>query len=232
MKQTKERSFFYWQNKAHQFSYLYDTSSIAISLTSFTAKFLHDRTALLLSLMPKRTWNHMLDLGCGSGPHMKLFLPYAHHITGVDYSKQMLDLAKNLLKKQPLAHWSLIYADAAHLPFSNHSFDIIIAMGLLDYVMSPHAVLKECRRVITSNGILICTIPKRPSLFSILRTPIGNWVKHTLFHLPPIDNAMSKKDLTTMMRASGFEITAIKSLWNTMWMVQSYPMLTLHKKRT
>jgi ubiquinone/menaquinone biosynthesis C-methylase UbiE len=165
----------------------------------------------------------MLDLGCGSGPHIQLLSPRCKKITGIDYSWQMLDLARMTLAHTAKKNWRLVHADASHIPFGKGTFDCIIAMGLLDYVPSPLEVLKECRRVIASKGMCIITIPKKPSLFSFLRNPIGEWVKRVIFHLPPIDNALTRGELETLLQNAGFQILAVKSVWGTMWMIKMHP---------
>jgi|GEM_PF-1413665 len=234
MKNATQRSFSYWQQKAQQFSGLYTNTNIPFFPSSIVACFLKNRTKLLLSLLPTPPVNHLLDLGCGSGPHIKLLITSCKHIVGVDYSKQMLELAKKDLKhlKRPKNHtWRLLHADAANLPIPARSFDSIIAMGLLDYVSSPQQVLKECRRVITPKGICIITIPKKPSLFSLLRNPPGDWIKRVIFHLPPIDNAITKAELETLAHNTGFHILTVKSLWGAMWMIKLHPHEALKKRK-
>ena len=222
MKKTTPKSDVYWQKNPKQFSDLYTQTPWIISPSTVVARFLSDRSTLLLSLIPAHP-SHLLDLGCGSGPHIKLLLQSAKQIVGVDYSQHMLDIAKKNLGQQKKHTWKLIQADAANLPMPSNSFDCIISMGLLDYVPSPLLVLKECRRVITKDGVLIVSMPKKPSLFSLLRNPAGDWLKRVLFHLPPIDNAVTKTELISLIHAAGFHMITIGSVWSAMWMIKVKP---------
>ena len=231
MKNATQRSFSYWQQKAQQFSNLYTNTNIPFFPSSIVACFLKDRTKLLLSLLPPPPIHHLLDLGCGSGHHIKLLITSCEHIVGVDYSKQMLELAKKNLKNLKIHTWQLIHTDAANLPVKTRSFDCVIAMGLLDYIPSPQQVLKECRRVITSKGICIITVPKKPSLFSLLRNPLGDFIKRVIFHLPPIDNAITKTELETLAKNTGFHILSVKSLWDAMWIVKMKPHDVFRKRK-
>ena len=223
MQKAIGRSLSYWQKKAQHFSNLYDSQSPANIPSRIVAKFLKDRTDVLLSLLPASPIHHLLDLGCGSGEHIKLLSPRCRRITGIDYSKQMLDIARVNLKKMARKNWRLVHADAEKIPFPPHTFDVVIAMGLIDYVPNPKKVLSECRRVMTEDGTLVISIPKKPSIFSLLRNPLGNVIKRIIFHLPPIDNAYTRSELIALFALSGFTLSHMNALWGAMWMVKAKP---------
>lgn len=223
MKKATGKSSEYWHTKAKHFSDLYQTASLTQLPSRIVAGFLERRSEILITLLPTPPIKRLLDLGCGSGPHMKLLQSSCKEMIGVDYSLQMLEMAKKNLKNEQKRNWKLIRSDAAHLPLPSHTFDCIIAMGLLDYVPSPQAVLKECRRMITPSGILIVSMPKKPSLFSLLRNPLGDFIKRVVFHLPPIDNALTKTELIALCSACGFTLTDITAVWGAMWMVRAKP---------
>jgi ubiquinone/menaquinone biosynthesis C-methylase UbiE len=47
---------------------------------------------------------HYLDLACGTGPHVKHFMDFGYHASGLDINKPMLDIAQ---ARCPEAHFSL-----------------------------------------------------------------------------------------------------------------------------
>jgi len=169
---TKE----YWQKSGSHFAQLY-FGLPRFSFKKFITYFLDTRTRILNQLVNCRPQDTILDLGCGSGVHLKLFVLQCKKIVGVDVSKVMLSLAEQELKSLSKKNWQLKLADAQKLPFKDKSFDGIISMGLLDYVPSPEKVLQECHRVLKPSGWLIVSLPKKPSLFAFLRTPMGNYLK-------------------------------------------------------
>jgi len=210
---------FYWRKEADKFVGHYRADLPVWK--RLVGSFLDARTDMLLSLVNTTNQTVMLDLGCGHGVHMKLFAPRVKHITGIDSSPHMVKQAKKELSVFPKRKWKVIQVDAHKLPLKNNSFDLVIALGLFDYVASPEKVLSECSRVLKNNGDLVFTIPKKPSLFGFLRTPWGNQLKKYLFHLPPIDNIASKEDLKELTNQTHFRINAISSLWTTMWIVKA-----------
>jgi ubiquinone/menaquinone biosynthesis C-methylase UbiE len=96
----------------------------------------------------------VLDLGGGMG-RMSIPLSRIHFVTLTDLSPQMLDLAR------PHAgdRLKLEVADARHLPFSDSSFDYVLAIDLLPHIPIPEELIAEARRVLRPGGSLIidCT---------------------------------------------------------------------------
>lgn len=210
----------YWKEQASDFANYYAKKK-RFSLKNFVSRFLDSRTTLLISLMDFKEDATILDLGCGSGVHIKLFAERCRQITGVDFSEQMLLQAEKELEGIDKRKWTLKQADAQELPFPDKSFDVVISMGLLDYVPSPEQVLSECHRVLKDSGTIIFTIPKGPSLFFFLRTPIGNIIRKKIFDLPPIDNIFTRKEIETLVRSKGFQLSYVKPIWTTMWMIKA-----------
>ena len=221
MKKAMKNSDSYWQHKARQFSDLYAGQPFTGIPSRIVARFLKDRTETLQRLLPKTSIRHVLDVGCGSGVHMKLLAPRVRTVAGIDSSLQMLIFARRTLTRSAKKNWRLIHADASAIPFPPHTFDCIIAMGLLDYVTSPLQVLRECRRVMTARGVLVASMPKKPSIFSLLRSPVGDSIKRGIFHLPPVDHAVTKKELLLLFQTVGFRVVTLTSVWSAMWMVKA-----------
>jgi len=52
-----------------------------------------------------------------------------------------------------------ILADASRLPFRDSSFPGVLCTELLEHVMKPEEVIFEIRRILSTRGILIVTVP-------------------------------------------------------------------------
>jgi ubiquinone/menaquinone biosynthesis C-methylase UbiE len=97
----------------------------------------------------------VLDVGCGTGEFERLVLN-GHpnqQIVGVDISKKMLEIAQR--KCQAYPNVVFLKGGVLALPFSDHSFDVIVSASTFHYFDEPAAALKETRRVLRPDGILV-----------------------------------------------------------------------------
>lgn len=211
---------YHWKQRPESFAAFYK-QPFPLSPAAIVSRFLDDRTAALEEFTHCTLGDRLLDVGCGSGVHMIRFLDRCAHVAGVDYSEAMIALARDTLKDVAPDKWELHCADAASLPFPDSSFDIVIAMGLLDYVPSATDVLREFSRVLKPGGQAIFTIPKSPSIFSLLRSRLGNFVKRHLFSLPPVGNVQTRTSLQALVENAGFQVLEVRSIWTAMWMVKA-----------
>ena len=141
MKDTDSQD--YWQRDSAKFSSHYGPQANRFSLKQLVGSFLNARTRYLLAMAAVGPDDSVLDVGCGSGVHVKLFSPRCRSIVGIDYSSQMIAAAEDHCRDLPTRNWDFRVGDANALPFPDASFDCILSMGLLDYVASPQRVLEE-----------------------------------------------------------------------------------------
>ena len=134
---------------------------------------------------------------------------------GVDASRPLITAARGAGAGQ------LAQADAHHLPLVDHSFEVVLAVGLLDYVEHPATVLGELARVTVPGGRVLLTYPQRPSPFSWLRQGWGARVRWGLFRLPPIRNAATWDELALVLAAAGLIPRCRHSLWQASWLVEA-----------
>jgi len=97
----------------------------------------------------------ILDAGCGSGPLFAALRDRGAIVTGFDKSAGMLELARRRLG----ADADLRVADLADaLPYSDDSFDDVIASLVLHYLQDWGPTLAELRRVLKTGGRLIASV--------------------------------------------------------------------------
>jgi SAM-dependent methyltransferase len=93
---------------------------------------------------------HVLDVGCGYGANFA-YLPHATHITGVDFSSVMLEMARTRADELGL-DINLVEGDAEALDFPDASFDVVISALSTCSFQNPIAALQEMRRVCKPGG--------------------------------------------------------------------------------
>lgn len=128
-----------------------------------------------------RPGDRVLDVCSGTGDLIGYLLPLVGetgHVTGLDFSENMLAIARERYRQTP--NVSFIQGDAMALPFEDNHFDgAIISFGLRNVVDIPLA-LAEMQRVIKPGGWMVnldtCPVPKIPGVhfyFSKIMPLIG-----------------------------------------------------------
>ena len=114
----------------------------------------YERPAIL-SLAGDVKDRRILDAGCGSGPLFEALRDRGALVAGVDKSASMLELARRRLGSDA----SLLVADlASPLPFSDGTFDDVVASLVLHYLEDWGPTLAEFRRVLAPGGRLIASV--------------------------------------------------------------------------
>lgn len=106
-----------------------------------------------------------LDIGCASGFMIseiaKAFPGAKYH--GVDVYDKAIRFAK---KNYPQIKFKV--AQAENLPFKDNFFDLILCYETIEHVEDPKKSLKEMKRVLKNNGILLLTMDSGNWLFRII----------------------------------------------------------------
>jgi SAM-dependent methyltransferase len=111
----------------------------------------------------------LLDIGTGTGALAIEALRRwpGLHVTGVDPSTGMLDVARRLAEEQLGGHVAANYDTAQgwadELDFDDAAFDLAVSSFVLQLVPSRHAALQEIRRVLRPQGILAWVAWQRSS---------------------------------------------------------------------
>jgi len=112
------------------------------------------RDGLLLRLQPVVVEaKTVVDLGTATGSACRLLARRFRraHVIGVDVSRRMLAQARK--KRGWFARHSYVQADAAQLPFPDHSVDVVFANLLLPWVGKPQCLFGEVARVLRKDGV-------------------------------------------------------------------------------
>jgi SAM-dependent methyltransferase len=98
---------------------------------------------LIMDLLAPRPGERLLDVGCGTGNHLLFFQERGCHVTGVEPSTAMLDVARLKLEERA----ELKFGFAEDLPFSDNEFDVVTMITSLEFSEDPVAALREAIRV-------------------------------------------------------------------------------------
>jgi SAM-dependent methyltransferase len=115
-----------------------------------------------------------LDIGFGSGRHLKLLMDYGFHTYGIDYVKDTLEVAQELWKDTSLMR-QLKVADVKDKPFPDGFFDVILAWGVI-FLRTTDEMERDLsllRDALKKGGRLIVNFRTKDCWFYGNGTPIG-----------------------------------------------------------
>ena len=95
----------------------------------------------------------VLDVGCGSGRVSFMLAKEGANVTGVDYSENMLNLAKNYQTKHGISNVKFVHGDLEQFS-PDEKFDISIALGVVDYVDNAEEFLSKVNALTKSKTII------------------------------------------------------------------------------
>lgn len=102
----------------------------------------------------------VLEVGCGTGRYFHT-LQNTAHLTGIDISEHMLELARHPLKENEvnIPDIRLIAGSVYEHDFGNQQFDFIYCIGVLgEHVPLTDAMLSKLYKLLNDKGILFTTV--------------------------------------------------------------------------
>lgn len=101
----------------------------------------------------------VFEVGCGSGANLYFFIKDGFKVGGMDYSKNLLEIAKKVLSKDNVEE--LIFDEAINLPVDK-KYDAVISSGVFQYFPSLDYAEKVLDKMLakTKKSIGICRFLK------------------------------------------------------------------------
>ncbi|WP_040841610.1 class I SAM-dependent methyltransferase [Nocardia brevicatena] len=116
-----------------------------------------DLDAWIEKFVSTRQWEAVLDLGCGDGNHLGIYLRHLHpggHVVGLDRDKALLDTAR---AAYPDAHGLTLVEQSMDevLPFQNGTFDLVTSVFAIYNAKDPNFTISELTRTMRADGHLL-----------------------------------------------------------------------------
>ena len=106
----------------------------------------------------------ILEGGCGLGQYLAYYTLSGRRVVGVDFAQKAL---KNLHRRQN--HLELCAGDVSRLPFADETFDLYYSGGVVEHFEGgAEKSLREARRVLKKDGVLLVSVPYYNPLRRIL----------------------------------------------------------------
>ncbi len=110
--------------------------------------------------LPKKSL--VLDIGCGNGRNMILPARLGHEVYGIDFSMNLLNIAKQKLDMRELEESThLLGGDASALPLKDNAFDSALYIATLHHIPSEDdrlRSLQELKRCLRPGGSALISV--------------------------------------------------------------------------
>jgi ubiquinone/menaquinone biosynthesis C-methylase UbiE len=160
----------------------------------------------LIKELDGKNFKMLLDVGCGSGIFLSMVLnKFDVKVSGIDISPGMIEKSKELLDGRA----DLKVGDSEHLPWNDRSFDVVTCSASFHHYPSPEFVLKEMKRVLKADGILMIADPFTPN--NLLRFFVNILMK---FSKSGDVRFYSQKEMQEMLEKCGFTLTKLETEGN------------------
>ncbi len=108
-----------------------------------------------------------LEIGCGAGHLTVELAKRGLRVDAVDASGAMVDATAERMRTAGLEHdVSVSIADVHALPYESGHYDMVVAVGVIPWLHSPDAAVREMARVLRPGGWLVLTADNRLRLTS------------------------------------------------------------------
>jgi len=201
-----------FREKAQQFDDLYEDERPLVRLLR---PGLFRRRQLAVNTVRAYGKPRVLDVGCGSGRIGEFVLEAgASRYVGIDFAEPMIDLARSRMKR---------FSDRAELLLDDFvearledSFDVVLALGLFDYLPEPHRYSRRMFELCAAGGCVVGSFPS----WSLIKGPVRK-VRYEWIGDCPIFN-YSRRELELMFGASGFDRVEISSPGRSGFLVRAF----------
>lgn len=146
--------------------------------------------------------SEVLEMGCGTGSTALLHAPYVKHIRAIDFSSEMIAIAKEKAAEQGVKNVTFdvgTYEDTELPP--NH-YDVVLALNVLHLVPDIPGALRNTYDTVKPGGMFISSTA---CLQGWLRGIVPLVRAGRLFGKMPYVKTVTRKDISRMIEDAGFE---------------------------
>jgi SAM-dependent methyltransferase len=145
-----------------------------------------------------------LDAGTGEGRNLPALVPFGH-VHGCDASSHALRKVPLSIRKRVHLH----RCDLSRMPFGRSSFDLVVAVDVVETLPRPQRVLGEIARVLRPGGRLLCNIPGfEDEIAGVNMRQIGE--SRFLFHGRFFYQFFTEEEAVSLLESCGFTVRSAR----------------------
>ena len=123
------------------------------------------RFNIAFSMLKKQ---RILDIGADTGDFSRFLADNGFDVYAVD----AVDKAIESIKAKGITAYKLD-VEEDNLPFEDNYFDSVYCGEIIEHLLTPDHLLKECKRVLKREGVLVVTVPNACSIRNRIKVLLG-----------------------------------------------------------
>jgi SAM-dependent methyltransferase len=188
-----------FRSHAQQFDDLYEDQRL---LSRRLRPGLYRRRLLAVDTVREYQAPRVLDVGCGSGRIGEFVLEAgASAYLGIDFSEPMIGLARSRLER--FGERVKLVGDDFLTARLQGPFDVVLALGLFDYLPDPHPYTRRMFDLTAPGGCMVGSFPAWSPMKGPIRKIRYEWIGNC-----PIFN-YTRREVKLLLGASGFDSVSI-----------------------
>jgi len=143
----------------------------------------------------------ILDAGCGPGMIMESLIQRGHIVYAIDVTEDMVKETAAMISKYPNCNATVKSGSIEDIDFNDHSFDLCICIGVLQYLKDDALALQELSRVVSPGGHVIISIPNMARVttlfdpyYYVSRLPL--YIMHKVIKPKDTHDSLDSKDIS------------------------------------
>ncbi len=145
----------------------------------------------------------VLEIGCGTGSTAILHAPYVKHIRAIDFSANMIAIARDKTEAENIQNVIFEQATIDDLDIPNQSLDAVLGLSILHLLEDTEGAIARVYKMLKAGGIFVTStvcIGDNMSWFKLI-APIGRFLGFF-----PFVAVLTTQELTDSLTQAGFEL--------------------------
>jgi ubiquinone/menaquinone biosynthesis C-methylase UbiE len=149
----------------------------------------------------------LFEFGCGTGSTALTHAPHVAQIRAIDFSENMLAIARDKAKAAGIRNVTFEQADIAILEVPDGTYDVVLGLSILHLLHNKEAAIAKVARMLKPQGLFVSSTVCLGDTMAAFKyiAPLGR----ALRLLPPLD-VMTTPELRRSIERGGF---SVEQLW-------------------
>jgi ubiquinone/menaquinone biosynthesis C-methylase UbiE len=145
----------------------------------------------------------VLEFGCGTGTTALIHAPFVKHITGIDISRNMIEIARKKAESAGVKNVTFRQSSIDDLEAPDDAYDVVMGHSILHLLENKETVIAKVHRMLKPGGVFVsstvCLGGQVPVMRAIL--PVGRFLG-----LLPMVKFFTAEELEGSLTKAGFRI--------------------------